>query len=205
MIRFLGEAIRSYRQTGAIAPSSRRLANSMTQWLACHESPRRILEVGSGTGAFTRRILAGMEDGDRLDAVEINEQFADKIELDLLGPYRLAHPRREVKVHCCPIEEAQLSGPYHMVVCGLPFNNFPLDLVQRIFSIMIDSMAPGGWLTYFEYLGMRPLKAPFIGRRGRSKLRAHGMYLKKLEQEHKGKRKLILPNLPPAWSVALQA
>ena len=73
MLGFLGEAIKNYRQTGAVAPSSRRLAQSMVEHLDDHAGPRRILEVGSGTGAFTRHILGGMRDGDRLDAVEISE------------------------------------------------------------------------------------------------------------------------------------
>lgn len=205
MLGFLGEAVRSYRTTGAIAPSSRSLARSMTSNLHALEGPRRFLEVGSGTGAFTRHILGGMRDGDRLDAVELSENFAAELESGVLGPHRSAHPNQDVRVHQCPIEEAQLDGPYHAVVCGLPFNNFPLELTRRIFDIMLGSLAEGGWLTYFEYVGMRPLKAPFVGRDGRSGLRAHGDFLSGLERDHNGRRSLITVNIPPAWSVHLQA
>jgi hypothetical protein len=146
-----------------------------------------------------------MEDGDRLDAVEISEAFAGDLEENLLAPYRRANPEQVVQVHQCPIEEARLDGPYHAVVCGLPFNNFPLSVTQKIFDIMLGALAGGGWLTYFEYVGMRPLKAPFVGKGGRNTLRDHGDYLSKLEREHNGRRSLIKVNIPPAWSVHLQA
>ena len=204
MLGFLGEAIKNYRQTGAVAPSSQRLAQSMVEHLADHEGPRRILEVGSGTGAFTRHILKGMRDGDRLDAVEISDSFASALEADVLGPHRLAHPDQPCRIFQCPIEDAELEGPYHLVVCGLPFNNFPLDLTKHIFGIMLESMHPEGWLSYFEYLAMRPLKWPFVGSTGRTTLRRHGDYLAELEQRHNGYRRLIPMNIPPAWSVHLQ-
>jgi len=204
MLGFLGEAIRNYRQTGAVAPSSRGLARSMVEHLHDHPGPRRILEVGSGTGAFTRQILTSMKDGDRLDAVEISSTFADALESEVLSPHRAANPKQVLRVFQCPIEEAQLEGPYHLVVCGLPFNNFPLEVTKSIFRIMLESMHPEGWLSYFEYMGMRPLKAPFVGGAGRSLLRSHGTFLADLENRCNGYRRLITLNIPPAWSVHLQ-
>jgi phosphatidylethanolamine/phosphatidyl-N-methylethanolamine N-methyltransferase len=204
MLGFLSEAIRNYRQTGAVAPSSRGLARSMVRHLHDQPGPRRILEVGSGTGAFTRHILSGMEDGDRLDAVEISKPFADALEANVLAPHREACPAQDCRVFQCPIEEAPLDGPYHLVVCGLPFNNFPLELTRSIFQIMLGSMHEQGWLSYFEYVGMRTLKFPFVGVSGRAALRHHGALLADLEHRHNGYRRLINMNIPPAWSVHLQ-
>jgi hypothetical protein len=109
-----------------------------------------------------------------------------------------------VQVLCSAIEEAELDGPYDLVVCGLPFNNFPLDMTRRIFDIMLSVLHPTGWLSYFEYVGMRPLKFPFVGGAGRSRLRDHGTFLANLERAHNGYRRLITLNIPPAWSVHLQ-
>ena len=57
MLDFLTEAVRNFRHTGAVWPSSPILARAMTRSIAEVEGPRRILEVGPGTGPFTKAIL----------------------------------------------------------------------------------------------------------------------------------------------------
>ena len=52
MLQFLREAIRDFRTTGAVLPSSPVLARVMTRSFAAAPSPRRILEVGEGVGAW---------------------------------------------------------------------------------------------------------------------------------------------------------
>ncbi len=66
-----------FQTTGSIVPSSRHLARAMTRQIAAPRGPARILEVGPGTGAVTRRILKLLQKDDRLDLVELNESFAE--------------------------------------------------------------------------------------------------------------------------------
>ena len=76
-VEFFRQFRTQFHTTGAIAPSSRRLARAMTRHIAGPRGPARILEVGPGTGAVTRRILRLLRTEDRLDLVELNESFAD--------------------------------------------------------------------------------------------------------------------------------
>ena len=84
MLRDHREFFRQFRTqfqtTGAIAPSSRRLARAMTRYVASERRPARILEVGPGTGAVTRQIVTLLKADDRLDMVELNEAFAGRLE-----------------------------------------------------------------------------------------------------------------------------
>jgi hypothetical protein len=80
MIRFLGEHVeffRQYRQrfqtTGAVAPSSRFLARALAKPFEQHTGACRVLEVGPGTGAVTRRIVQMLKPADRFDLVELND------------------------------------------------------------------------------------------------------------------------------------
>ncbi len=125
MLAFLSQSVTRFKHTGAIAPSGGRLAREMTRTIREHEGPRRILEVGPGTGPFTRKILEELRPGDTLDIVEINPFFCRTIEQRLLAPFRHRHPSIPVMLHESPIESAGLTGPYDHIVCGLPFNNFP--------------------------------------------------------------------------------
>ena len=53
-LRFAGQMLRNPRSVGAVAPSSKRLARIMVAALGNLEPGSVILELGPGTGAFTR-------------------------------------------------------------------------------------------------------------------------------------------------------
>ena len=54
---FFGEFRKQYRNTGSILPSSRALGRALAGEMSKVNFPRRILEVGPGTGAVTREIV----------------------------------------------------------------------------------------------------------------------------------------------------
>ena len=70
--------LRKPRQTAAIVPSSRFLARQMVQGL--NPEGGRVLELGGGTGAFTRAILATGLPAQMLEVAEINPVFARGLE-----------------------------------------------------------------------------------------------------------------------------
>jgi phospholipid N-methyltransferase len=204
MLRFVREAVRDIRHTGSVWPSSPALAKAMTRGLTDLRGPRRVLEVGPGTGPFTERILKNLRDGDHFDIVELNPVFCDELERRLLVPHRRRKPRTVVALHQAPIQEAPLEGPYDLIVCGLPFNNFPPTLVRSIFRRMMALLRDGGELAYFEYAGVRTLKAPLVGAGGRRQLKDIAKVGQSLRRKHRGKRELVLGNLPPAFATHLR-
>jgi phospholipid N-methyltransferase len=203
MLRFVHQAIRDIRTVGSIAPSSAALARAMTKGLRARLGSRRVLEVGAGTGAFTEAILSTLRPGDHFDVVEVNPSFASAVERRLIAPYRASQPSATVTMHATAIELAALDGNYDFVVCGLPFNNFPPDVTQSIFTKMIDLMRAGGELTYFEYVAVRALKKPFAGAGGRSRIHAHEAFLRSTARDHTVTGELVLGNIPPAKAVRL--
>jgi phosphatidylethanolamine/phosphatidyl-N-methylethanolamine N-methyltransferase len=77
---FLLEAARDIRTTGAIAPSSQNLARLMTEPVRAQEGrPLNIMEVGAGTGSVTRALIPQLSADCRLDIVEANPRFADRL------------------------------------------------------------------------------------------------------------------------------
>ena len=203
MLQFLREAIRDFRTTGAVLPSSPRLARAMARSLAAAKPPRRILEVGPGTGPFTREILRHLRDGDTYDLVEINPSFCEQLERTLLAPYRARASGARVALHRSPIEDADVAGDYDFVVCGLPFNNFPPSLVRSIFRRILALMRVGGELAYFEYAGVRAIKAPLVGSEGRRRIRGHRIIGRRHARDHALTRELVIGNVPPAFAVRI--
>lgn len=203
VFEFLTQALRDFRHTGALWPSSPILARAMTRSVSRIPGQRRILEVGPGTGAFTKAILKKLRSGDQFDLVEINERFCRKLEKEVLSEYRDRHPGVAVRLHCAPIEDAKLSGPYDVIVCGLPFNNFPPKLMRQIFRRMFALLKEDGELVYFEYVGVRAVKRPVVDGAGRAQLRRIDAIGKSLRRKHQGSTELVLGNFPPALAFRL--
>ncbi len=204
MLQFIAEAFRDFRHTGSVWPSSPILAQAMTSAIAAIDGPRRVLEVGPGTGPFTKAILRKLRAGDHFELVEINRNFCRKLEKDVLSGYRERHPNVTVRLHCAPIEDARVEGPFDVIVCGLPFNNFPPKLMRQIFRRMFALLKDDGELVYFEYAGVRVLKGPVMDRAGRARLKRIDAYAKSLRRHHDGQKELVLGNFPPAIAYRLK-
>ena len=203
MFSFLTQAVKNTYHTGSVWPSSKALARVMTRSMRKANGPRRILEVGPGTGPFTRHVLKALRDGDEFHVVEINETFCNDLETRLFAPYRAANPGSSIHLHAKPIEETDVQGRFDFIICGLPFNNFPPSLVRSIFRRMIDLLAPDGDLSYFEYAAVRVFKAPVAGRSMRHNMRRLDAHAKSLARRHSGQRTLVMANIPPAVAVRL--
>ena len=62
---------------------------------------------------------------------------------------------------------------------------------------------PSGTISFFEYVGIRKLKAPFLSDLERARLNEVESIIE--EYMGRGKRHMTLLNLPPAWACTLQA
>ena len=204
MLSFFKQAIKNTYHTGSVWPSSRALARVMTRSLRDATGKRQILEVGPGTGPFTRYILESLEPGDEFHIVEINEDFCDELERTLLGPFREANPECTVTLHRCPVEEAGISTQFDFIVCGLPFNNFPLATTRSIFRQLIRLLKPGAELVYFEYAGVRVMRSMVVGPKARSKIKLIGAHGTSMRRRFDGSRELVIANFPPAYAVRLR-
>ena len=182
-----------------MAPSSRFLARALARPLEQHPGACRVLEVGPGTGAVTRRIVRLLKPTDRFDLVELNETFVEVLKRRFAEePDFLAVADRSA-VHQCPIQEFRSEAPYQFIVCGLPFNNFPAGMVREIFGAFFELLAPGGVLSYFEYMYMRPLRKVVSNRAGRERLGALEEVLDEYLGRHRFRRDWVFVNVPPAW------
>ena len=77
---FAKEARGSFRQTGAVLPSSSALARALAEEVRSSTGPQRVLEIGGGTGVLARELLQFLPPGSRLDIAEINpRELADSL------------------------------------------------------------------------------------------------------------------------------
>ncbi len=201
----------SYHTTGAVLPSGRGLSLALAHFVrrgdtptgeaasAAGSRPRRILEVGPGTGAVTAQIAREMRSDDRLTLVERNEEFVGHLREQLNSLAAFQSARERIKLVHSSVEDLPDSEPYDRIISGLPLNNFSIELVDRLLAKMQKLLAPGGVLSFFEYVAIRRAKAMVSSRTDRERLRGIEQLLGNLLRASEIRRDLVLANVPPAW------
>lgn len=202
------EFIKQFRQrfqtTGAVLPSSRFLASAMTRPLRDRSAPKRVLEVGPGTGAVTRSIVRYIRPGDTFDLVEINERFADLLRERFVTDPRYRPAADHSRIHVCPLQAFETTEPYDIIISGLPFNNFSSQLVGELVDACFNLLAPGGVFSFFEYMYIRPVKRALARGPERQRLTEIEQLLQGRFREHRIRRDWVFVNVPPAWVQHLQ-
>jgi phospholipid N-methyltransferase len=139
-----------------------------------------------------------LQPGDRLDAVEVNSRFAALLKRRFAKEMLFHFHREQVEVIHSAVEDLPGEAVYDFIVSGLPLNNFPVGQVREIFRAYTRLLKPGGTLTYYEYVLIRQLKTPFVGRRERRRLYRVGRVVGDYIRDYQVRREKVLINVPPA-------
>ncbi len=196
---FWQEFRRTFHSTGAVLPSGRRLCRALAKYAGDNGWPRRLLEVGPGTGVATDEIIRRMGPGDTLDLVELNDRFVAALgeRLRTEDAWRRVAPR--VRIHHLPVEQLLPEEPFDAIVSGLPLNNFAVEAVRTILERLAGLAAPGSTLSFFEYVGVRKAKALVAKADERRRLAGVEGALAAVRRDRQFDRDCILLNVPPAW------
>lgn len=187
-LALLGKFLRHPRTIGAVAPSSAALARQITNGIG--DLPNeRVVELGPGTGSFTRAIVARLRADGRLLAVEVDAEFAAGIR------------RRWPAVQCVCASAEDLPGlasergflPADRIVSGLPFASLPEAVTRGILDGIERTLRPAGTFATFQYVHAYGLPPAIAFRRN-------------LTDRMAGPPRavLVLRNIPPAWVLTWQ-
>jgi phosphatidylethanolamine/phosphatidyl-N-methylethanolamine N-methyltransferase len=157
--RFLRSWLAAPLRVAAVAPSGPALSRLITCEISPADAP--VLELGPGTGVFTRALLArGLSESD-LTLVEFGPDFARLL--------RLRFPAANIlSIDAAAIGAAGLFAerPAGTVVSGLPLLSMPQAKVEAILAGTFSCLRPGGSFYQFTYGPRCPVPNAILDRLG---------------------------------------
>ncbi|MFF1682293.1 class I SAM-dependent methyltransferase [Streptomyces sp. NPDC058256] len=110
-----------------------------------------VVELGSGTGAFSRTIQARLDERGRHIALDINERFTALLTERFAGLDAVTADARDV---CTVLAERGL-GQADAIVSGLPWASFRHERQRELLDAVVDALLPQGAFTTFAYVHAR--------------------------------------------------
>lgn len=157
--KFFREAVKNYKTSGTIIPSSRFLADKMLKSVNFSKA-KVIVELGPGNGAITRRILKRIHPETLLICFEINDAFYEEL-------LKINHPQLKILKKSATELERELKqlgfSEVDYVISSLPLTILPKKLSFRILKLTKDVLKQNGVFLQYQYslTYYRKLKAVF--------------------------------------------
>lgn len=133
------------RATGAILPSSKKLANAMAAEVSLSDKDI-LVELGPGTGVVTNALINIGIDPDQIFAIENSPFLAEKLQKNF--------PR----IHVIQGNAAELTqligenvGRVNTIISSLPFRSLPKGLSETILAQVTDILPSGGKYIQYTY------------------------------------------------------
>lgn len=148
LITFLHEFIKHPKHTGAIAPSSKILAKKMVDVIDFHRA-KCIVELGPGTGVFTKEIMKRKRKETIFLLIEINEVFCKELQRKFKNEQNVivVHGSAEnIKKY---MEELNIEC-IDYVLSGLPFTSLPEEVSKRILNNVMEAIHEKVNLLHFN-------------------------------------------------------
>jgi phospholipid N-methyltransferase len=155
------------RRVGAIAPSSAALADAMTADLSPASAP--VIELGPGTGVFTRSIIARGIPEHRLALIEYGADFVDKLQRDF--PRASVHRMDATRLQHVELFDGEHAGA---VVSGIPLLLMPAQSLISLLEGAFDRLRPDGAFYQFTYGPDAPIASSVLDRLGLKAMRIGG-------------------------------
>jgi phosphatidylethanolamine/phosphatidyl-N-methylethanolamine N-methyltransferase len=163
--RFLAAFVKDPFRTASITPSTTYLAQAMIADMDLGRA-RVVVELGPGTGVFTRAIIEALKPGARLICFEVNKELARTLAERFPQALVVNDDALNLGRH---LGALGLQGGVDCLISGLPWVLFSAAQQQRLLDPLASALRPGGWFATFAYSHAAWLPA---GRRFRRMLHA---------------------------------
>ncbi|MFN5416128.1 MAG: class I SAM-dependent methyltransferase [Flavobacteriia bacterium] len=145
---FLKNFWQEKKMVGAMSPSSKFLAQKMLKNVDFKKA-KVIVELGPGTGVFTKKILEKMNPDAKLLVFELNTDFYNLLKSEIQDDRMILIHDSAEKITEYLHKEDLLHADY--VISSLPLANFPIKLQETILKESFDILKNQGKYIQFQY------------------------------------------------------
>ena len=150
LIPFIREFATAPTVVASVIPSGKALARQMAAPIPAMGQPV-VVELGSGTGAFSRTIQERLDGRGRHIALDINERFTALLTERFAGLDAVTADARDVST----ILAERGLGQADAIVSGLPWASFRHERQRELLDAIVDALSPQGAFTTFAYVHAR--------------------------------------------------
>lgn len=177
---------------GSVCPSSKTLAEEVTQFVAREEGAQVVLEVGAGNGGnITEAIITKLRPQDRFDIVEIDPEFCAEL-------HRKYDHIPQVHIYCTSITTWRPPYAYDTIVATVPLHVLPFDLMQSILESYKMLSKNGGMVSFIQYWGQALLHLT-PSQSVRDRLSYKMTYTRHFRERYFHRSDFVLLNVPPTY------
>jgi len=146
---FIKQGIKKFKTHGSIFPSSKFLGKKMLKNVDMKDGVC-IVELGAGTGVFTKQIIERLPKDSKLIVFEINRELVDFLQGQIVDDRVLIieGDARNIKKHLDGIGVFRVD----YIISGLPLGNFSKKDIQEILESISESLGKTGVYLQFQYL-----------------------------------------------------
>lgn len=177
----------SWRTLGTFYPSTSHLAHAMIKYVF---SPKvvNILEVGAGTGAITKVLLANLAPHQQAYILEIFPTLYKMLK-SRFGSISNAHIYGE------DLLKFSVRMEYDLIISSLPFNSFLPHILERVIAKLITLAKKDALLCFYEYQIIPQITPNFLLPKEFYTSRA---IIEQFLQQYKFDEAKVIKNFPPA-------
>ena len=198
-ISFVKEWVSHPSEVGAFAPCSKFVAAEIVRPLQEAIQKKngqriRVLEVGSGPGVLSRKIVEVLkvENADfQLDLVEINEVFCDTLRAEFTDA--------NITVHQADITQWKTDVQYDVIISTLPFNIFDKEVIESILESYCTWLVPGGSISYVELAALARIGKFFMNAEKKEIYEEKLQVIRSFKEKHLNKTTTIFLNFLPIY------
>lgn len=154
---FFVEALKNFKTSGTVAPSSKHLVRTCLKKIDWQHT-NFILELGTGNGCFTEEILKKGQKDLQVISLEINEVFYEYTKK------QFAHDKRLLMLNESAFDIEKIIKSHSLrkpdiIISSLPLTLFKDNEIEEILELIYENLGENGVFIQYQY---SPVTLKFI-------------------------------------------